>query len=89
MNTQVLPFWNSIEKCGLPAIVHPKRSGTDSEVVLLTGGSHEGSCALGRLVQYGHADDPKLAWQVVDDYMYLIHQFTHWAYIPNVPKKEK
>lgn len=83
---QTLPFWNSIEKCGLPSLVHKTNYGFYSEEVLLT--CFDGHYYLGRLTQSGQTDDPKLKWST--EYLLTnIQTFTHWAYIPAAPKEEK
>lgn len=89
---QTLPFWNSIEKCGLPNLVHEtvSRAGTPlsySDFVLLV--SKSGKLFTGRLRQSSKADEPKIMWCVDYNGSVRVTYFTHWAYIPAVPKKEE
>lgn len=84
---QTLQFWNSIKECGLPALVHKTRGGFCSEDVFLVD-EHSGYCTIESLYQSGPTDDPKLQWKT--EYLLTsIPTFTHWAYIPAVPKKEE
>lgn len=86
---QTLPFWNSIKE-GLPALVHKIGSKIYSEDVLAT--DADGDLRVVKLCQCGPTDALKLGWLYSDGAdldIYCITTFTHWAYIPAVPKKEK
>jgi hypothetical protein len=83
---QTLPFWNSIEKCGLPVLVHTHGSVQYSEEVLL--GDMDGDVIAGCLRICAATGNVKIQWDT-GYHLFPLDQFTHWAYIPAVPKKEK